>query len=482
MAKWTTLPADPLQYNPYQDAFWTARRARTCTKCATKFNIVEHLVCPKCGSLGLRDFHRLTLISGRRGGKTKAASIAAVEEAMVPNTIGWCCAPTAPKLHRYILPALQQLIPSEWVVDFSIEFGDIRLKNGSLIHLQTLEDPDQGRGQGLDWVWMDEASELTEEHWHVLRPSLAERRGAAFFSTSPRSFDWVYEDLYKPAEESVPGYWACRYSTSENPIISQDELDEAKASMPDLMYRQEFEADFVTFTGAVYGEELREHHILETDDAIRKHLPEWPSIDPDRQVLIGIDTGADHPFGAVKLVKTENALIVVGEYLERNRSFLEHAASLRAMAGTQTRWAINKNDKQPALELAQHGIFCQKAENEVMAGTERVKTWLHNNKLYFVRSRCPQTIKQMRAYRWDDNKSKDGQNRKERVFKKNDELPDALRYALLSWPSLPKAKPVEEAQRDLSKLHPEIQVAIERMRRLEGREKEPTDLAGDFWG
>jgi len=401
---------------------------------------------------------------------------------MVPNTIGWCCAPTAPKLHRYILPALQQLIPSEWVVDFSIEFGDIRLKNGSLIHLQTLEDPDQGRGQGLDWVWMDEASELTEEHWHVLRPSLAERRGAAFFSTSPRSFDWVYEDLYKPAEESVPGYWACRYSTSENPIISQDELDEAKASMPDLMYRQEFEADFVTFTGAVYGEELREHHILETDDAIRKHLPEWPSIDPDRQVLIGIDTGADHPFGAVKLVKTENALIVVGEYLERNRSFLEHAASLRAMAGTQTRWAINKNDKQPALELAQHGIFCQKAENEVMAGTERVKTWLHNNKLYFVRSRCPQTIKQMRAYRWDDNKSKDGQNRKERVFKKNDELPDALRYALLSWPSLPKAKPVEEAQRDLSKLHPEIQVAIERMRRLEGREKEPTDLAGDFWG
>jgi len=401
---------------------------------------------------------------------------------MVPNTIGWCCAPTAPKLHRYILPALQQLIPSEWVVDFSIEFGDIRLKNGSLIHLQTLEDPDQGRGQGLDWVWMDEASELTEEHWHVLRPSLAERRGAAFFSTSPRSFDWVYEDLYKPAEESVPGYWACRYSTSENPIISQDELDEAKASMPDLMYRQEFEADFVTFTGAVYGEELREHHILETDDAIRKHLPEWPSIDPDRQVLIGIDTGADHPFGAVKLVKTENALIVVGEYLERNRSFLEHAASLRAMAGTQTRWAINKNDKQPALELAQHGIYCQKAENEVMAGTERVKTWLHNNKLYFVRSRCPQTIKQMRAYRWDDNKSKDGQNRKERVFKKNDELPDALRYALLSWPSLPKAKPVEEAQRDLSKLHPEIQVAIERMRRLEGREKEPTDLAGDFWG
>src|SRR6267378_4358158 len=52
-----------------------------------------------------------------------------------------------------------------------------------------------------------------------------------------------------------------------------------------------------------------------------------------RQVLVGIDTGADHPFGAVKLVSTEKGLVVVGEYLERHRSFLEHKASLVRLAG-----------------------------------------------------------------------------------------------------------------------------------------------------
>ena len=345
---------------------------------------------------------------------------------MIPNTIGWACAPTAPKLERYILPALQQLIPTDWVASYSSEFGDIRLKNGSLIHLQTLEDPDQGRGQGLDWLWIDEASELTEDHWHVIRPSLTERRGGAFITTSPRSYDWVYDQFYHKAEEGVPGYWACKYATSENPIISAAEVAEAKASMPDTMFRQEYEADFVIFTGSVYGS-LIDPQILRTDDQTRQVIPEWPDIADWRQVVVGLDTGADHPFGAVKAVSTEKGLVVVGEYLERHRTFAEHAGSVKMLASSSTaKWAINKNERQPMIELAQHGIRCQGAENDVVAGTERVKTWLHRHQLWFVESRCPMTIKQMKAYRWAPDKSKDGQVRPERVYKLNDELPDCF--------------------------------------------------------
>ena len=485
MAKWIQLDLDfPLQYNPYQDAFWKAQRQRLCRGCQIEFEAASSNACPQCGQKGIRKFHRLSLISGRRGGKTRAASIAAVAEAMIPNTIGWCCAPTAPKLHRYVLPAMQQLIPAEWVESWNIEFGDLRLKNKSLIHFQTLEDPDQGRGQGLDWLWMDEASELTEEHWHVIRPSLTERRGSAFFSTSPRSFDWVYDQLYKPAEEGVPGYWACRYSTSENPIISLEELAEAKATMPAKMYAQEYEADFVTFTGAVYGEDIQPHHLLNTDDAVRGFIPEWPYIKPDRPVLVGIDTGADHPFGAVKLVSTEKGLIVVDEYLERERSFIKHASELKRMAGVEKpRYAINKNEKQPSIELTQHGIYAAKANNDVVAGTERVKSWLYTNQLYFVASKAPQTIRQLQAYRWADNTASDGQARKEKVFKKHDELPDALRYALMSWPVLPRPQEPAEMVRDISKLPEKAQADILEMRRIESAlaDKPAPSVSGDMW-
>ena len=376
-------------------------------------------------------------------------------------------------------------MPNGW----NAEFLDLRLRNGSLIHFQTLEDPDQGRGQGLDWLWIDEICELTKAHWEVIRPSLAGDT-AAFFTTTPRGFDFVYDELYKPAEDGVPGYWACHAPTasSANPDISAEFLAREKAQMSDQMYRQEYEADFVVFQGAVYGGAI-EPQVLRDAEAIRAVIPEWPQINANRQVLVGIDTGADHPFGASKLVVTERGIVVVGEYLYRggNRSFMEHAAWLKSMAFSHgpcpIRWAINKNDKQPRIELSQHGINTELAQNDVVAGTERVKSWLHTKQLYFIESLVPQTIKQMKSYRWADNYNpKDEQKKlKEKVYKKEDELPDAIRYALMCWPALPKVKQPDPS-RDLSKLPDEMRATIERMRRIDNEPKlEPSDQMGDFW-
>ena len=482
MPKWVYNPPDKaLKYHPYQDAFWKARRQRICRACNLTYDAPPDYTCPQCHERGLRKFHRLTLLAGRRGGKTKAGAIAGAEEASIPKTIGWACAPTNPKLHRYVIPAFQQLIPPEVVKDYSSEHHDLWLKNGSLIHFQTLEDPDQGRGQGLDWLWIDEVCELSEDHWHVIRPSLTERRGVAFFTSSPQSYDWVWSNFYKKAEDGEPGFWAARYATSENPIISEEEIAEAKATMPDAMFRQEYEADFVFFEGAVYGGSV-DSQVLHTDDAIREIIPEWPDVENWRQVVVGVDTGADHPFGAVKLVSCERGLVVIGEYLERHRSFIEHAGSLRMLAANQnTRWAINKNERQPMIELAQHGIFCQPTENDVVSGTERVKSWLHTKQLWFVKDRCPMTIQQMKAYRWAKDTTIDGQVRKEKVYKRDDELPDCLRYAVMSWPQLPVIAP-PVPKRDISNLSPELQASIHRMRKIDKPvDTPPEDVVGDFW-
>ncbi len=428
-------------------------------------------------------------MAGRRFGKSRIGSIAGVEEASIPNTIGWACAPTVPKLHRYVIPAFQQLIPPSWVIPggWNAEFLDLRLKNGSLIHFQTLEDPDQGRGQGLDWLWIDEVCELTKSHWEVIRPSLAGDT-VAFFTTTPRGFDFVYDELYRPAELGVPGYWACHAKTSEsaNPDISTEFLAREKAQMSEEMYRQEYEADFVVFQGAIYGSAV-DPQILRDDEAIRKIIPEWPEISPHRQILVGIDTGADHPFGATKIVVTEFGLVVVGEYLERDGAFITHSAAIKAMALSHgfgpVRYSINKNERQPLIELAQHGIHCERAQNDIVAGTERVKSWLLAKQLFFVEKLVPKTIIQMKSYRWADNYSpKDEQKTvKERVYKKKDELPDCLRYSLMSWPVLPKPiSPIP--QRDISKLPAEVQAIILRERRISQEPKlDPMNQMGDFW-
>lgn len=483
MPKWTPLPAEPFYHQPVQLEFLETRRQRLCKVCRQVYSVVPPVVdCPTCLVKGQRCFDRFTLIAGRRWGKSKVGSIAAVEEATIPNTIGWACAPSNPKLHRYVIPAFQELIPQSWVLNWSAEFNDLRLKNGSLIHFQTLEDPDQGRGQGLDWLWIDEVCELSPAHWDVIRPSLAGDT-VAFFTTSPRGFDWVYKELYKPAESGVPGYWACHSKTSEsaNPRISDEFLAREKAQMSDTMYRQEYEADFVIFTGAVYGA-LIAPQVLRTSEEIEKLIPEWPNIAPWRPVIVGLDTGADHPFGAVKVVSTEGGLVVVGEYLERHKSFIQHAASLRWLAGSPTaKWAINKNERQPMIELSQHGINCIPAENDVVAGTERVKSWLHQKQLFFIESLCPITLEQMKAYRWAEDKANDGSIRQEKVYKLDDELPDCLRYIVMAWPTLPKVDINPFPQRDTSKLPIKMQQDIAAMRRIDGKQAEPASITGDFY-
>ena len=489
MAKWTPIEPEPFFYQPTQVSFLDDRRARWCYSCKDYYSCKQAVfACPKCGVKGSRLYDRLTIVAGRRFGKTKIGAVSGAEESTIPNTIGWACAPTNDKLHRYVIPAFQQIIPEDWVKPngWSVEHHDLKLKNGSLIHFQTLEDPDQGRGQGLDWLWVDEVSELTKAHWDVIRPSLAGDT-VAFFTTSPRGYDWVYDELVKPAERGDPGYrrYLAKTSESANPRINAEFLAREKSQMSDEMYRQEYEADFVIFTGAVYGGSV-DSQILRSKDAIQRFIPEWPDIAPWRQILVGLDAGADHPFGAVKLAATEGGLIVVGEYLERHRPFIQHAQDLKYLAASSAvKWAINKNDPQGIMELAEHGIFSQKAENDVIAGTERVKSWLYHKQLWFAEERCPLTIKQMKSYRWAENTSpKDGSKRLEKVYKKDDELPDALRYALMTWPRLPKPSVDPNPLRDISMLSREQQAHITRMRRIDGlikdRSEEETQ-ALDFW-
>lgn len=349
--------------------------------------------------------------------------------------------------------------------------------------MQQLEDPDQGRGQGLDALWIDEVAELTIKHWEVIRPSLAGDT-VAFFTTSPRGYDWVYDELWRPAAEGFPGYWGCLAKTSEsaNPRISEEFLSREKMQMSSTMYRQEYEADFVTFTGSIYGDHINDTHILRDDIAIKSMIPDWPNIS-SYPVIVGLDTGADHPFGAVKIISTERGLVVVGEYLERDKSFVQHANAIKRLAGSTTaKFAINKNERQPMIELGQHGIYCQPANNDQVAGIERVKSWLYAGQLFFVEKLCPQTLQQMKAYRWAENTSpKDGAARKERVFKKADELPDCVRYICMAWPILPKPKESSK-ERDISKLPEKVQQDIRTMRKADNPKEESSGEVQDFWG
>jgi hypothetical protein len=295
-----------------------------------------------------------------------------------------------------------------------------------------------------------------------------------FFTSSVDGFDWTYEFVEKPALiDKKPGFWAAKWRTIDNPFIAtyrSAEVEEARQSMPPQLFRQEFEGERENFTGAVYGEWIDEAWLAD-DEAIRHYIPEWPAISPSRRVLIGLDSGADHPFGAVALVVTERGIVAVNDYLERQRAFSSHLLGIRMALPTtgSVQWAANKNEAQLRLEFNAHNILVAPAENDQMAGIQRVLSWLYTKQLKIAYT-ARRTFDQMKQYRYADNLMPSGEKKeREKVFKLKDELCDCVRYALMTWPVLPQMISDGGTGRDLSKLDARTRWELDKLRAFDNR-------------
>lgn len=494
----------PLLFNPYQQKFLEARRMRLCQACnKIGFTGADGLFrCGVCRELRMgapRVYRRLGAFAGRRGGKSVVGAHAAREEVLVPNTLGWVCGPTYEILHDATLPTFLKLIPREWCASWQADSLELTLINGAQIQFRSLNDPDRAHaGVGLHWAWLDEAAFISELAWDYLRPALTDFGGAAFFTSSVDGYDWTYERVEKPALlEKKPGFWAAKWRTIDNPYIATyraDEVEEARQSMTPQLFRQEYEGARENFTGAVYGEWL-DGAWLPDEASVREYLPEWPAIN-SRRVLIPLDSGTDHPFGAVALVPTEKGIVVVREYLERQRAFSTHLAAIKkdfaeAINGNDVMWGANRNEAALRMEFAAQGIMVAPAENDQMAGIQRVLSWLYTKQLKFAYT-CPRTYEQMRQYRYAENVSTDKQKTKEKVFKLKDELPDCVRYGLMLWPSLPKIERATMSESERARwnaLDERSRCEIERIREFNKREMakdmEPHEAgypSGGFFG
>ena len=125
----------------------------------------------------------------------------------------------------------------------------IWLPGGGSIAVKSAEAEDSLRGKGLDGIVCDEVAFFKQRVWHeVLRPMLSDRNGWAIHITTPNGKNWWHE-LF----EAVPkreGFERWQRPTSDNPLISAKELEEAKLDLGLRAYLQEYEARFTEQEGA----------------------------------------------------------------------------------------------------------------------------------------------------------------------------------------------------------------------------------------
>jgi len=129
----------------------------------------------------------------------------------------------------------------------------ILLPGGGEVSVRSADAPDSLRGEGLDFVVLDECAFIVEDAWNeALRPALSDRLGSAMFISTPKGRNWFWR-LYQVGQTDVTGEWhSWRFPTSDNPYIQASEIEAARGNLPELTFRQEYLAEFLENEGAVF--------------------------------------------------------------------------------------------------------------------------------------------------------------------------------------------------------------------------------------
>jgi phage terminase large subunit len=125
--------------------------------------------------------------------------------------------------------------------------------------LMGADNPASVRGIYLDGVTLDEYAEMDPLVWtQVIRPTLTDRMGWATFIGTPKGQNHFWE-IYKHGKDN-PGTWfTALFKASETGLIHHDELMDAKSSMSNEEYEQEFECSFAAaLIGAYFGKEMEQ--------------------------------------------------------------------------------------------------------------------------------------------------------------------------------------------------------------------------------
>ena len=183
------------------------------------------------------------LVAGRRFGKTFLSLVELCQAAWAPGRLAWYVAPTYKQAKRVAWKPLKQLTRPYWAGKPNETDLRIELVGGGTICLRGADNYDSLRGDGLDFLILDEYACIAREAWpEVLRPALADREGRALFIGTPRGHNHFY-DLFQAAQGKSD--WATfQFTTEEGGNVPRQELELATHDLDERTYRQEFQASF----------------------------------------------------------------------------------------------------------------------------------------------------------------------------------------------------------------------------------------------
>jgi phage terminase large subunit-like protein len=169
-----------------------------------------------------------------------------------------------------------------------------------------LQDRDASRGRHYKRVVINEAAKVPhlEYSWNaVIRITLADMMGGAMIGSTPKGLNF-FKTLYDRGADPLQPEWVSFHKTTyDNPYIAKSEIEEIKASTPELIFNQEILAAFVELEGSVF-----------------RRIQEAATVEPisepakDRQYVAGVDVAASVDYTVISVLDVASKQLV---YLDR---------------------------------------------------------------------------------------------------------------------------------------------------------------------
>lgn len=202
----------------------------------------------------------------------------------------WWVAPTFPiaSVGWREIEALANQIPGAVVLK---DQRLVKLGRGS-VQAKSADNPQSLRGEGLDFLVMDECAYIAPEAWdEVLRPALSDRKGRAMFISTPAGRNHFWEKWQRGQGDDAEWH-SWQLPTTDNPFIDPAEVEAARLTMPDRNFRQEYLAEFIADGSGVFTR-------------IRERALAMPVVEPDKDhhIVAGIDwSGGGADFTVVTII------------------------------------------------------------------------------------------------------------------------------------------------------------------------------------
>ncbi|MEN2998857.1 MAG: PBSX family phage terminase large subunit [Brevinematia bacterium] len=284
-------------------------------------------------------------------------------------------------------------------------YSEMILENGSEIFFRGLDEVEKIKGIEASIVWMEEATEFSEEDY--IQASLRARVGEkkVILSFNPLYREWLHKlILTYPSNTLKVTVW-------DNPFVSEEQI-QILQKLQGVSRKIYLEGDFAKESERLV---FKNPYILTKEQVNKLKF---------RDILWGVDFGYNNPTAIVKVGVTESGEYVVLEDYKISHITNADLVELLRQIGVKELIVADSSEPQRIVEIRNAGFsVVGSIKGRVFEQIQR----LLQEKIYFSET-AVNTLKEIETYSYKVNR--EGLIEDE-IVKVNDHCIDAMRYAII---------------------------------------------------